>query len=190
MLPCLAAVPWEQRCAIFLPHLFGLFQRTSCRFFCVSPFLVISIAPLDYFSHLFTISSSTRGKCQYHCPLGRYARALADFGMCCRLDEHTARHFGHRGLCFRRLGRVEALVWNLVLKNLGRLYLPFSTCPDGLVSDFGQEALRDYDEALRASLGGKEVAIAHTICLLCVVPPVQFNPPLLLGRFLIGSSRV
>ena len=34
MLPCLAAVPWEQRCAIFLPHLhpffilFGLFQRT------------------------------------------------------------------------------------------------------------------------------------------------------------------
>lgn len=35
-----------------------------------------------------------------------------------------------------------------------------------------------------------QVAIAHTICLLCVVPPVQFNPPLLLGTFLIRSSRV
>ena len=43
--------------------------------------------------------------------VARYARALADFGMCCRLDEHTARHFGHRGLCFRRLGRVEDGGW-------------------------------------------------------------------------------
>ena len=97
--------------------------------------------------------------------------------MCCRLDEHTARHFGHRGLCFRRLGRVEALVGNLVLKNLGQLYLPFSTCPNGLVSDFGQEALRDYDEALRASLGGKEhklrFPIPYYVCCVSGPPSIQ-----------------
>lgn len=115
-LPCSSALGAEMRYLFATSSSFFssfLVCFNAPRFSCVSRFRVISIAHLDYFSHLFTISSSTPGKCQYHYPLGRYARALADFGMCCRLDEHTARHFGHRGLCFRRLGRVEALVWKI-----------------------------------------------------------------------------
>lgn len=61
------------------------------------------------------------------------------------------------------------------LENLGRLYLPFSTCPDGLVSDFGQEALRDYDEALRASLGGKEHKLRLPIPYVYCVSSLPFN---------------
>ena len=127
----------------------------------------------------FTILSSTPGKCHYHCPIGRYARALADFGMCCRLDEHTARHFGHRGLCFRRLGRVEALVGNLVLKNLGQLYLPFSTCPFlTLVRKHCETMMKHCVPVLAAKSTSCDFPY-HIMFAVCLAP-LQFNPPLLL----------
>lgn len=74
-----------------------------------------AVAEYEACAQLFSEAISLRANhAQYYQARGRcflalqqYARALADFGMCCRLDEHTARHFGHRGLCFRRLGRVE-----------------------------------------------------------------------------------
>lgn len=74
-----------------------------------------ALAEYESCAQLFSEAISLRpNHAQYYQARGRcflavqqYSRALADFGMCCRLDEHTARHFGHRGLCFRRLGRVE-----------------------------------------------------------------------------------
>ena len=52
------------------------------------------------------------------------------------------------------------------------------------VSDFGQEALRDYDEALRASLGGKEhklrFPIPYYVCCVPGPPSIQSSASTLL----------